>query len=62
MSTIAANQVDLGAFGAHGMADAEARAREYRLQLNGIENGRLRSRFLEYIAQFDPVARRLMKI
>ena len=54
-------QVDLGAFGAHGLTDAKARALEYRRQLEGIVNARLRAKFLDHIRMFDPVAGRLMK-
>ena len=53
-------QVDLGAFGARGLIDAKARALEYKQQLEGIGNARLKVRFLDHIATFDPVARRLM--
>ena len=53
-------RVDLATFGARGLADAEERAAEYKCQLEGIVHARLKARFLEHIATFDPVARRLM--
>lgn len=53
-------QVDLGAFGARGLTDAQARAREYRRQLEEIVSARLRARFLEEISVNDPVAGQLM--
>jgi hypothetical protein len=55
------SQVDLAAFGARGLADAQARALEYRRQLDEIVSARLRRRFLDEILDRDPVAKRLMK-
>jgi len=54
-------QVDLGAFGARGLMNAQARALEYRRQLSEIVSPRLRRRFLDEIVDRDPVAKRLMK-
>ena len=55
------SQVDLGAFGARGLFDAQARALEYRRQLDEIVSPRLKRRFLDEIVAQDPVAKRLMK-
>ena len=54
------SQVDLGAFGARGLADAQQRAAEYKRQLDEIVSPRLRRRFLNEILDRDPVAKRLM--
>jgi uncharacterized protein with GYD domain len=54
------SQVDLGAFGARGLADAQQRAAEYKRQLDEIVSPRLRRRFLNDIAEYDMAAKRLM--
>lgn len=51
------SQVDLGAFGARGMADARQRALEYQRQLGEIVSPRLRRRFLNEIVDRDPLPR-----
>jgi len=41
--------------------NAQERARIYQIQLESIKNERSRARFLDWIADTDPAAKRLMR-